>query len=95
MSEKDLLINRFIAYGKELKQYYNQQSLNKHVLFLSDCAVHNNYNAFLERVCELYSKTDLQIPKELLKVKEDSELMSVFALALSKNEMDNKPIRIQ
>ena len=78
------LVNRFVKYGIEFRTSsdINKNLLNKHVLYLSDCAANDATEKFLERVTELYIKTGQKIPSELLLVRDDSNLMSAFNIGL-------------
>ena len=84
------LVNRFVGYGIKFRESsdINENLLNKHVLYLSDCAARNLPEKFLERVTELYIKTGQKIPRELLLVKDDSNLMSAFNIGLFGTDND-------
>lgn len=92
MSENDKLVDQFVAYGIQLRQKTNvdERILKQHILYLSECAAKNMPEKFLERVIELYFKTNQEVPSDLMKVKDNPDLMSAFNIGLFGTTDDNK-----
>jgi hypothetical protein len=87
-SERDMLIDKVMFYGNELKQILDPNALQDDVLYLSDCAKCNDLNGFMTRVFELYYKANKDVPAELINL--DQDLMSVFVLGMTTTKQKYK-----